>query len=180
MNQLKCTIEEKDKTIASHESRMVNSKQYSRNKNIEIINVEQKPNENLEVIMSKLAKDLEVPLCPGDIDVMHRVPTKRQGAHPKIVVQFTTRTIRERWLEKRRQGVASEKIVDGATDNKTVYIYRHLAEHWRTLLWQARQRGHPLGYHLIWFKDNKIMAKKNVVDRNIVYLYTLQDLVKLV
>ena len=133
INLLQQSLAGKDQIIAKLEARMVDSEQYAHNKNIAIINVEQKQDENLEEIMNKLAKEWDVRLNPGDIDVMHRVPTRREGAHPKIIVQFTTRTIQERWLEKRRQGVALEEILDGATGEKTVFIYRHLTEHWRDL-----------------------------------------------
>jgi DNA-binding ferritin-like protein len=179
VHKLMKTIEEKDDIIADLEARMVNTEQYLRNKNIEIINVEQRPNENLGEIMNKLACELDLPLSAADIDVMHRVPTRRPGAHPKIIVQFATRTIRERWLEKRRHAVPAGKIVEGASDHQSVLIYRHLSEHWRTLLWQARQKGRPLGFHSVFFKDNKIVAKRNFEDRNPVLLYTHRDLAKL-
>jgi len=173
-------IAHKDKIIEDLQQRMVNSEQYARNRNIEITNVEQLPKEDLHQIMFNIAADIGVCLNPGDIDIMHRVPTKSRGAPPKIIVQFTTRKIREHWLEKRNQSISLKTIVPNATVDKTVYINRHLAEHWRTLLWEAKQAGRPKGYQLIWFRDNKILAKKNADDGNLVYIYTKNDLSKLV
>jgi uncharacterized protein (DUF3084 family) len=173
-------ISKKDQIIADLQQRMVNGEQYARNRNIEIANVEQRPEEDLHQIMAKIGAEINVSLRPGDIDVIHRVPTKSRGAPPKIIVQFTTRTARERWLEKRNQAISLKKIVPNASADRSVYINRHLAEHWRTLLWEAKQAGRPLGYQLIWFKENKILAKKNTEDRNLVYIYTKNDLCKLV
>lgn len=173
-------LAEKDKHISHLQERMVSAEQYARNRNIEICNVEERPGEDLHQIMKILAQNIEVPLNEGDIDVIHRVPTASRGAPPKIIVQFTTRTIRERWLAKRHQAISSQILVPSVSVVKSVYINRHLAEHWRTLLWEAKQKGRPLGYKLVWFKDNKIMAKKNVDDRRIIYIHNKSDLDKLV
>jgi hypothetical protein len=170
--QSKCIIMEnslsqKDKIIEDLQLRIVNTEQYARNRNIEISGLQEKADEDLNLIMTKMAETLNIQFDVEDIDVMHRVPTRSTGP-PKIIVQFKTRTTREKWLEKRRQPITSTQILDGVRpeENNRVYINRHLAEHWQKLLWKARQYGQQVGYLNIWYQDNKIIARKTRDDRS--------------
>ena len=179
ISELKKDAEEKDKIINDLQMRMIHSEQYARNRNIEIINVEQRPAENLVSVVEKLANEMGVDYADGDIDVVHRVPTRNRDAPPKIIVQFKTRTLHANWMAKRHQGVEPKKVVPDSTSTKKIRIFRHLSEHWRTLLWEARQKGAPLGYTVVWYKDNKILAKKGLDDTNVKVLLTAKDLSKL-
>lgn len=179
ITELKKDVEEKNQIISDLEMRMVHSEQYARNRNLEIINVEQKPGENLAKIVEKLANEMGVNYADGDIDVVHRVPTRSRDAPPKIIVQLKTRTLHANWMAKRHQGIEPSRIVPGSTSSKKIRIFRHLCEHWRQLLWEARQKGAPLGYTMVWFKDNRILAKKGPDDSSVKVLFTMKDLSKL-
>ena len=176
------SLSNKEKIIEDLQLRIVNTEQYARNRNIEISGLPAKEKEDLNSIMTKMAETLNIQSDVGDIDVMHRVPTRSSGP-PKIIVQFKTRSIREKWLEKRREPLTSMQLLDGVRpeENNRVYINRHLAEHWQKLLWKARQHGQQVGYLNIWYQDNKIIAKKNRDDRSrgIVILHE-SDLQKMV
>lgn len=179
ISELKKEAEEKNKTITELEMRMVQSEQYARNRNLEIINVEQRPGEDLVKIVEKLANEMGVEYVDGDIDVVHRVPTRSRDAPPKIIVQLKTRTLHAKWMAKRHQGVEPNRVVPGSTSTKKVRVFRHLCEHWRKLLWEARQKGGPLGYSMVWYKDNKVLAKKGPDDTGVKVLFTCKDLSKL-
>lgn len=179
IKKLEKDAEEKNKIISDLEMRMVHSEQYARNRNFEVINVQQTPGENLLQIIETLAEELGVDYEHGDVDVVHRVPTRSRDAPPKIIVQLQNRTLHEKWMSKRQQGVSPTRIVANSTVTKNVRIFQHLSDHWRILLWEAKKKGTPLGYKVVWFKDNRILAKKSYDDNNVKVLYTLNDLSKL-
>lgn len=174
-------VKVKNEEIANLKIRMRDTEQYARNKNIEISGVEVRPGENLYAVMKNIAEKIKVPYSESDIDVIHRLPSRRGDACPKIVAQFVNRTIRNQWLKCKGHGgfLRSSELVPGGTSDTRVYLNTHLTSEWQRLLWMAKQKGRPNGYLLVWFQDNKILAKKNVADSRAVFIFCEDDLSKL-
>jgi hypothetical protein len=170
-------MHERDKVIANLERRLMDSEQYARNRNIEITGVECHKDENLRKIMENIADTIGVELHEKDIDVIHRLPTRRGDGPPRIVAQFASRTIRNALLKhKTRAIIISKDVVHRGVSDIRVYLNTHLTAEWKSLLWQAKQTGRPKGYTAIWFQDNKILAKKNISDARALVINSVEDL----
>lgn len=179
MQELTRQVNQKDYLISEMEKSLRDSEQYARNKNIEICGIPELPEENLGQIMEKLADCLQIQLQPGDVDIMHRVPSWNKQKPPKIVVQFTTRTRRNVWLQNKKHGILTSDVIR-THDSMPIYINEHLTQHWKQLLADAKKEGKPKGYKVIWYKEGKVLAKKNFADKNVVRIVSRADLVKLV
>jgi len=155
------------------------AEQYSRNTNLEFAGIAVTEGENLKEIMMKIAETISEPWDPSDIDVIHRLPTRQQGATPKIDAQFVSRTKRDRWLPKRKIKFMFKDIVN-TNSTKRVYISEHLSDQWMHLLWKAKKVGRPKGYQYIWFHKNKLLAKKRQEDMIPLQILSEDDLGKLV
>ena len=170
----------KDVIIKDLQRRVLDMEQHSRNKNIEVSGVEVVEGENLKAIMGKIANAINVAYDEDHIEVVHRVPTRAFQGPPKIIAQFSTRTIRDEWVAKKRSPkVLSKELVGGNSDYR-VFIGEHLSVAMKDLLWKTKDTGHPKGYNLIWYKNGKILVKKNVNDRKIIHITCEEDLLKLV
>lgn len=180
VEELTQKVNQKEKVIEDLLLRVREVEQYSRNKNIEISGVESMQDENLLTVMEKIAQKIGVSYTEGDIDVIHRVPTRRGEGPPKIIAQFTNRKIRNQWLKNKKNApILSDDITTGNSKTR-VYMNTHLTFEWKQLLWRAKQEGKPKGYHVIWYQDSKIIAKKNYADDRPVIIKSEVDLVKLV
>ena len=170
-------LAEKNRLITILETRLRDTEQYARNRNIEISGVESTRDEDLKEVMSNIAIKIGVPFQAGDIDIIHRVPTRRGEGPPRIVAQFSSRSTRNVWLKnKHRSIILSKDIVPSGVSDLRVYMNTHLTQEWKHLLWQAKLKGKPKGYKLIWFHDSKIIAKKDVTDTRALIINSEKDL----
>ena len=176
VEELSETLAAKDRQISYLNDRLMQSEQYLRNRNLEISGVVVHESENLISIMEKLAQMLDVPFKPEDIDIIHRVPTRKPGRTPKIIAQFTTRKARDPWLRNKKHGILSKDLVPSSKNSDPVYIGEHLTSEWQQLLWQCKQEGKKTGHKVIWFRDGKIFAKKSVADRDVIRITTIHDI----
>ncbi|KAK3927816.1 Sulfide:quinone oxidoreductase, mitochondrial [Frankliniella fusca] len=165
LQNLQSMVEERDALISNLQERIRENEQYARNRNIEISGLEEVKGEDLKEIMKNIAQKIKVDYNEDDIDVIHRIPTKRSNEHPKVIAQFTTRRTRNQWLKCKKNALVASSEVTGGQAFSTVYLNTHLTPEWKHLLWAAKQYGRPKGYKIIWFQDNKINAKKDVTDR---------------
>lgn len=88
------------KQLNDHETRITNSEQYSRNRNVEIKGIEEGSNENLHEILCQMGTTLNEPITASDIDVCHRVKTKNDASCSNIVVQFKSRSKRDAFFSR--------------------------------------------------------------------------------
>jgi hypothetical protein len=168
-----------EKVVADLQIRLRDTEQYARNRNVEISGVEQISNENLLDVMDNISEKLGIPFSSEDIDIIHRVPARR-GATPKIIAQFSSRTVRNQWLANKKKAIImSNDVVSRGKLTSRVYLNTHLTSQWHELLWKARQHGRPKGYQHVWFRDNKILAKKNLNDSEVIVIITESDIGKL-
>ncbi|KAK3911714.1 Kinesin-like protein KIN-14J [Frankliniella fusca] len=180
INQLQLSLKAKEKEISNLQARMREAEQYSRNKNIEITGLEVVKGENLMSVMENIARIINVPFNENDIDVIHRLPSRRGEGHSPVVAQFTCRKTRNLWLKnKKKANILSCEVTEGKAVTR-IYLNTHLTPEWKNLLWQTKQQGRPKGYKLIWFQENKIMAKKDVNDERAIIIKNNLDLEDLV
>lgn len=187
--KLKCTVatltsqsDEKDNVIAGLIEHINNLDQYSRNKNIEIENVVQLEGESVEVLVTKIANELNIKLESAEIDAAHRLPSRAEGRAPKIIVQFTTRKKRDLFLEKKTKVLTNTQIIGVASQRGTdrIFVNENLSPYNRELLWKTKTRARELGYRFVWCKKGKIFVKKDETSRAIIKIYTFADIDKIV
>lgn len=156
-----------ERDLTSCQADLVKSEQYSRNRNLEIKNVKEKPNECLSDILSKIGKEIDEPISVADVDVCHRVSTKDKTKR-NIVVQFVRRDKRDKVLEKARKtkltntklGLPTESSLDSSTD-EPIYINEHLCQFMKRLLGMAVARKREAGWKFAWVKNGNIFARRD-------------------
>jgi len=178
VGDLKAQVKEKDTVIMELQKKMIDTEMYARNRNIEISGIPANGNENLNEIMQNIAGCLDLQHNVCDIDIIHRVPSWNKKEHPKIVVQFTTRKKRNEWLLRKKHGITTHDVIRNSQADP-IYINEHLTPYWKKLLADAKKTGKPKGYNLIWFKEGKILAKKNMADKTIIRILSEADFKKL-
>ena len=89
-------------TLREEQNRINNLEQYGRRNMIEISNISLKKDENLQSIITALAKNMEIKdfTYEMDVDVAHRLNTKLTP--PPGIVMFRSRTKRNDFYEKRK------------------------------------------------------------------------------
>lgn len=162
----KCTYLEKCNVAL--EQRVHDFEQNTRKHNIEIVGIEQMPDENVKEIVNKIGKIIDV--SSDDIDWVRRNQPRKQGVKAaSIIVGFKTSGTesRDAWLTQRRKlsDITSDKITDG-TNNSKIYINEDLTKATRTLLWKAKKELHN-NYKYIWISKGKILVKKNEDENSI-------------
>lgn len=165
---LKAKLDEKEKTIAELANRIAHQEQYSRRFHLEFANITPRPNEDLEEVVINMANHLNVKLSRDDIQVAHRLYSKDKR-NPPVIVEFSSRKLRDNILSKRRQTIITNKNLLGAGySEEKVYINESLSPYFKNLLWLARSECRNKNYKWCWYKNYKIFAKKSDGDMPIV------------
>ena len=95
-------VKERDDVIEDLRIRTRDAEQYDRNKNIEISGLEVAQNVNLVEVMRNIATLINVPFEEGDMDVIHRLPSRRSDTRPpRVIAQFLSRKKRNMWLKNK-------------------------------------------------------------------------------
>lgn len=162
----KCIYIEKCNVVL--EQKLHDYKQSTRKHNIEIVGIEQMPNENVKEIVNNIGKIINTG-CQH-IDWVRRNHPRKEGIKSaSIIVGFKTSGTesRDAWLLERRKltDITSDKITGGTLTNK-VYINEDLTKTTRTLLWNTKKELHS-SYKYIWVAKGKILVKKNDGDKAI-------------
>lgn len=162
--------------VSAHEQRMTDLEQYSRIRNVEVKGIPEVANEKLPDIVKKLGVVVLENLSEGDIEACHRVP-RRDGGCANIVVQFSSRTKRDTFIEKgRKKRVCTTDL--GFRESSSVYINEHLCPTLKKLLGQVIARKNEKQWKYAWTRDGKIFARKTDTSRTL-RLTCSQDLEKM-
>lgn len=155
-----------------HLNRISELEQWARMNNLEISGIPIRTTENLNNTILDIAKVLDVPLKPDDIEYIHRVrPWRRDAANagsssspppPGIIVRFCRRTIKEELqaAARAKRGLTTTEI--GLKESaRRIYLNDHLTPHSKRLLYQAK--GYKISHNVshVWVKNSKIFVRKN-------------------
>ncbi|CAG5022180.1 unnamed protein product [Parnassius apollo] len=168
--QSKDKIHKLEKTVADINNKYVylqkqntvlEQKLVSRKHNIEIVDVEQLPGENVTEIVSKIGDIINV--SSSDIEWARRTRSPKESKKPPpVIVGFKTTGTRSKdsWLTKCRNlsDTTSNMITNGSALNK-IYINEDLTKTTRTLLWCTKKQLQGI-YKYIWVSNGKIIVKK--------------------
>lgn len=159
-NKLK--IEVLTKKVVDLETKVRDMEQYSRRENIEINGFPVTPRENETEILKDLGRYIGVEVDVGQVVAAHRVPTYNRSRTQPIVVRFSSRHLRDTWLQayrKKKTILASD--VNKSFPNTRVYIGEHLTPSNKLLLKNLKEVGRELGVKYIWCREGKFYARKS-------------------
>lgn len=129
-------------------------------KNIEIVGVEAKENENLMKVVQKIAETLH--LKTENIEHVYRVGKQTPGGKPRpIVARLRRREDRDEWLRarKQRRRLNNGDIYENNSD-RPVYINENISKQVRDLFWLCKDKlkSH---FRFIWIQNGRVLAKRD-------------------
>lgn len=145
-------------------------KEYQRRNNLEIHGVPVKPNEDLYEIVIGIGALLDTGIQHRDIDVVHRLPTRKEGEDKPILVRFTNRWMKEKILNAKRKARNLTLFNIGMAPqnkDKNIFINEHLTLNAQALFKRARHlktKGH---FKYAWSRGGKIFLKKTETSKAI-------------
>lgn len=153
-------------TVVDLETRMRDMEQYSRINNIEISGVPESENEDMDTLLTDIAKAIDVEHKASSVEAAHRVPSYNRKRVSPIVVKFKSRRDKEVWINgfKKTRPLTADKINPHMNKDK-VFINEHLSPANKLLLSRTKEAARDRGYKFIWTKDGKIFARKDSGDR---------------
>lgn len=158
-----------EKCNSALEQKVQEYDQASRKNNLEIVGVEQLPEENLREVVTKTGQLINVSSTEIDWVSRRRQQRTDSGKPAPILIGFkaTNSGAKERdtWIAQRRnlKEFTSDVITGGTMQNK-VFINEDLTKAAKELLWNTKKRMHGL-WKYVWVSNGKILAKKNDGDK---------------
>lgn len=151
------------------ECRVRNLEQAERGRNIEIVGVEQKENENIKDIITKIATKINV----GTSEVerawrLRNLTTKPAAKVPSpIIVKLRSEAAKGEWMQNRRLLKNNSDIF--LNDSLTpIYINEDLTKYNKDLLWQARQKKKENIFKFVWVKKGRVLCKTDEMSRTLI------------
>lgn len=157
-DSLKLKILTLEKGLATCQTNMLKSEQYSRNRNIEIKGIVKAADENLAQLLMKVGQAIGEPISACDVDVCHRVPSKDKDK-PNIIVQFQRREKRDRVLNVARKRKITNATI-GLQSDAPIYVNEHLCPEMKRLLGMAISRKREHGWKFVWTRNGNIFARR--------------------
>ncbi|XP_063384648.1 uncharacterized protein LOC134670766 [Cydia fagiglandana] len=160
-------------------------------KNVEIVGLEEKDGVMLENIIQTLARKLGVD--DGQIREIQRVGVKpaavksttankqSEGRSSKprprpVVITMATRAARDLWLAARKTTKLCNDDVFENGNKDFIYINEDLTKYTRNLLWTAKNELKPT-YKYVWVQDGKVLIRKDdPADAKIRVVRSLNDI----
>lgn len=175
-------LENENKMLREKMMKMENSveelEQYSRNRNIQIDGIPCVKDENLEKLVQDIATQIDVEITGGEIDVVHRIPSRYNKNPEPIVVQFLSRKKRDEMIEKGKKKKINTTNLNISGPQKPVFINEHLTVQRKRLLYEAKIKKNEMNFKYVWSKGGKVFMRKTDTS-NVIQLNSLEQLNKL-
>ena len=148
--------------------------QYTRKYNLEIHGIAESPDENVAEKIIKLANVVNVHITNNDIDICHRMSTRRTDVHKPIIVRFKSHKAKSE-LHKARKHLRSVSLNNYFRNTDAVYINENLTTYRRDLFAKVRKVKKDQKWQSAWTVDGKMFVKKSLGDQAI-RIYEAEDL----
>lgn len=158
ISEFQVELEKKQTKVDDLTSRINKLEQLSRKNNIEFREVAEVENENLEDIVIKIAKKVNVEISKNDIDIVHRVKKRNPGKIAPIICKFTNEKTRDNIIKEKRRTLTNQDVLGLGTGK--IYIGENLSPFYKDLLWKTKTKCKLIDYKFVWWKDN-ILVRKN-------------------
>uniref|UniRef100_A0A8D9B304 FP protein C-terminal domain-containing protein n=1 Tax=Cacopsylla melanoneura TaxID=428564 RepID=A0A8D9B304_9HEMI len=149
--------------------------QYSRIRNLQLDGLPKANEEDLEEMVKEMGKKVGMIIKNEDIDAIHRIPTRSTTNVEPVIVQFTTRKMRDTLLKKTKETRINTTDIKISGPQKPIFINEHLAPKRKQLLMQAKVKKNDKNYKFLWTKGGKIFVRKSESSR-VIPIRTLDDL----
>ncbi|XP_046659210.1 uncharacterized protein LOC124353414 [Homalodisca vitripennis] len=147
---LKANNQALNNEVVGLRERMRNLEQYIRSRG-----------ENITDLLTDVGAALGVEVKETDVAAAHRVPSYRTDREPSVIVQFTARKIKERWMAGFRQRKSlTARDINQHFPVQRVFVNDHLSPENKQFLSKLKQKGRELDYKFIWCRDGKFFARK--------------------
>lgn len=172
--------EKMSKELDETRAKVEDLQQYTRNRNIEIHGLPEHQGENLRNIMKTIGEKVGVQMEDYHVDVIHRVRTRNQDKSSPVVVQMTTRTMRDAIIEKARPLEITPQLlgIGGENNKRRLFINEQLTPFKKNLFYHARLLKKNKQYEYVWMRNGRIMAKKNG-NSGTTFINSMEDIEKL-
>lgn len=152
-------VKDKDEIIVNLSSRLNQLEQYGRNRNIELVQVQESPQENLENVVLNIARMMQINIVSNDIEAVHRLPSK-PGKTRKIIVQFVSRKKRDEFIMKKKSMKINNDHILHNGNVTNIYVNENLTGYNSSLLWKTKAFAKEKGYAFVWYRFGKILVRK--------------------
>lgn len=141
--------------------RVRNMEQYSRRSNIEIAGVPQTAKEDVISVITDVGKAIGITLRPEEVVATHRVPSFRPERTPPLIVQFTSKMVRDEWITKARgRKDLTADLVHRDFPKRRLFIGEHLTPETKMLLSRTKDRCKAIDWRYVWCREGKVFARK--------------------
>lgn len=156
--------------------RLAESEQYSRINNIEIKGIPCTQGEDCNTILQKIGDKIGCPVTPADIDVIHRVPAKKDK---NIIARFCLRTKKADFISKARKArLTTSDLGFPQTQHAQVFINEHLTPENKRLFAQALALKKEKNWKFLWTDGGRIKARETE-DSRVCVIGSARDLFKI-
>lgn len=118
---LQATVSSQNTIIEQLQSNINSTEQYSRRCNLEIHGIPYMSCEDLSVTIKGLDEKLNINTHPAEVVACHRLRSRQEGAAP-ILVQFSTLSAKEQWMNARKMLATLPR----SSDQKRIYFNDNL------------------------------------------------------
>ncbi|KAH9364766.1 hypothetical protein HPB48_019441 [Haemaphysalis longicornis] len=147
--------------ILRQQSDRNDTQQYSGSSNLEIHGLPTSPDENLGVFLSDLSQKLKIPsFSPNQVSAIHRLP-KRKNGPATVLVRFTSKEVRDRWLAAR----SKLRDLTNSGDQTPLYFSENLNRSNRELFFSSRAVAKEHNIQFVWVKNGRIYLGRRKVNR---------------
>lgn len=174
INDLKDENIQKDKKISILNLRITRLEQQNNKTNLEICNLVEDNTKNCAEQVKEIASEAGVELETKDILEAYRMPKKENSKvqNRAIVVNFQKKEHRDALVKKRKINK-----VEGNQET-TIYFNEQMTPYYKNLFYLTKQRARDVKYKYTWFKNSKILARKEEKSP-IIMIETEEDLSKM-
>jgi len=138
--------------------------QYNRRDSIRIFGLTEAEEENTNTLVLETATAMGARICPGDVSISHRLPTRNNDGKPRpIIVKFTRRDMKASLMTNKQYLLRSQ-------NHFNVFIREDVTKPRARAIYALRQEGHKLST-----EDGKIIVGLQK-ERKTVLIHSLYDL----
>lgn len=164
---LEIKVKERDEVIEDLEARLDELEVRSRICNIEIRGIPETRGEDVAAVVKRVGEIIGCgEIREGDIQVAHRVMTKRSDLKP-IVVQLGSRFLRNKWIAAYKQCKVARQYrpllaseLNTVLNQTPVFIHEHITVRRKMLLAETREFAKQVNIKYVWIRDGAIFVRE--------------------
>ncbi|KAI5747182.1 hypothetical protein M8J77_011963 [Diaphorina citri] len=161
-------IKEKDEKIITLENKLDDLENRNRKMNIEIRNVPETKGENVKAIVERIGQVIGMEnIREDDVQVAHRVYSKKAGGDRPIVAMLSSRLMKDKWIDQYKRYKANNNFqpllaadIQNGFKKTPVYIFEHITAARKMVLTETRNFAKQVGIKYVWVRDAVILTRQ--------------------